>query len=111
MKESSINEILGGSEATKHDVKQFYKELFETQNFLDAKELPKTAEEILIINLVNKETNEILVKFGLEKFDITKKNIHILAADSAKQFFKKIDLPESACGAFDPALQAIFLKA
>jgi len=110
MRELSVNEIFGGSVERKRDVKKFYSEIFELQNFSDIKERDKTKDELLMIDLVNKETNKLLDRFGIEHFDISAKNIHVLEKEAAIQYYKKMGLPEGTYGSFDPARQAIFLK-
>lgn len=53
---------------------------FDNQVFdnLKGKERPKSPEELEIIDLANKATNELRQKYGLEDFDIPARNIHVV---------------------------------
>ena len=75
------------SEEAKEKIQSLYrKRLFDHVSSLTEKdkelikkyEIPKTDEEIALISLANKETNLLTERLGLEKFDISPDNIHII---------------------------------
>jgi len=81
-KMSSIEKVIGKglSEEEKGLFVRRFKEKFDNQKFEELRglEREKTAEELEIISLANEKTNELLEKFGLKKFDVPPKNIHII---------------------------------
>ena len=84
-KMSSIEKVIGKglSEEEKAWIMRSYEEKFDNQKFEELRDLEreKTAEELEIISLANEKTNELLEKFGLKKFDIPAKNIHVVSKE------------------------------
>jgi hypothetical protein len=81
MKKSSFERVIGKvSDIEKEKILKSREEIFNDQAFeeLEGKECEKTPEELQIIDLANKMTNEIRNKYGLENFDVPAKNIHII---------------------------------
>ncbi len=81
MKKTSFERIVGKvSESGKEKILKSKEERFEDQSFeeLKDKEREKTPEELEIISLANKMTNEVRRSYGLEDFDIPAKNIHVI---------------------------------
>lgn len=81
MKKSSFERVIGAiPDAEKEKILKYKEERFDDQLFeeLEGKEREKTPEELQIIDLANKMTNEIRKTYGLEDFDIPAKNIHII---------------------------------
>ena len=82
MKEGpSFEKIVGNiQEETKEKLINMGKETFNNQAFEELKglEREKTLEEQAIISLANKKTNRIREKYGLDDFDISEKNFHIV---------------------------------
>jgi hypothetical protein len=82
---SSIEKVVGKgvSEEEKGLFIRRFKEKFDEQKFekLRGFERKKTPDELKIISFVNEETNKLLEKFGLRKFDIPPENIHILTRE------------------------------
>ena len=81
---SSIDRVVGRiPEARKERILQEAGERFNNQAFeaLKTKEREKTSEELQIVDLVNRVTNEIRQKYGLESFDIPPENIHVIAEE------------------------------
>ena len=79
-KKSSIEKVVGGTDQEKEEVARILEERFRDQNLEEIKkvELEKTPEQVKIIELVNKETNDLLVKYNLPEFNIPSQNVHIL---------------------------------
>jgi len=84
---SSIERVVG--KVTKEDKAEIINIMgstFENQDFKDKSlteaEREKIPKEIEIINLADNATNEIRKKYGMKKFDIPPKNIHIIKKDS-----------------------------
>lgn len=89
-KNSSVNEIIGKSEEEKERIKEHFAKMLSDQNWkeLESMEIEKSEEEIRIINLVNEESNKLLEKYGLEKFDIKPENVHLLRASDFEKLFE-----------------------
>lgn len=88
---SSIDKVIARTPEEKKEAENYFAETFSNQKWedLEGKELEKTEEQIEIINLVNEETNKLLEKYGLEKFDITDRNIHLLDKNAFNDTFGK----------------------
>ncbi len=92
------NAIDNASEESKKDVKDvkeiFVRSLFDQfeslsedqKKHLEKVEYPKSEEEKVLINFANKETNQLMKKFGIDPYDIPMDNYHIVPTD----FFNKI---------------------
>ncbi len=81
MAKSSFERVVGGiSDIEKEKILQGMEERFDDQEFEDlvGKEREKTHEELEIIDLANKITNELRRRYGLENFDIPPQNIHVI---------------------------------
>lgn len=74
---SSLSRIIGGSELDKQIAAEHARETFESQENLKG-EREKTPEELIMIQLANEATNALLVKYGLEPFDVPVENIHVI---------------------------------
>jgi len=84
-KSSSFERVVGNiSESEKEQILRDKGERFDDQVFEDLKdkEREKTSEELKIISLVNVATNEIRQKYGLESFDISPDNIHVVTEET-----------------------------
>jgi len=68
-------------------------------------EIPKTPEQVRMIEFANKEINELRKKFGLESYDVPIENFHILPAE----VYYKLE-PAGEDGFADSTLQGIFLN-
>lgn len=91
---SSIEKVIGKklSEEKKGHIMREFQEKFSDQKFeeLCGFERKKTPEEILIINLVNDATNELLNIFGLPEFNIPPDNFHIMYEEKWKERVRKM---------------------
>jgi len=82
---SSFERVAGDiSEAEKEQILRDKGERFDDQAFEDlrGKEREKTPEELQIISLANKATNEVRQRYGLENFDIPPDNIHVITEEA-----------------------------
>lgn len=78
---SSIDNIVGAiPEEEKEQILEEYAEKFDNQEFevIKGKERQKTPEEIELIDVANRLTDEVRTKYGLESFPIPKENVHII---------------------------------
>lgn len=108
-KKHSIERVVGVDKEEKEGVKEVVAEEFEKQNIGELRKLEvrKTPEQIEIINLVNKGTNELLVKYKLPKFDIPSKNVHLFSKEDYRE--KRQETGEGpGPGHFSPEYQAVF---
>jgi hypothetical protein len=83
MWKSSFEKIVGNaSDESKEEVMRCFDNVIDNQNYFDellaGKEVEKTMDEIRVISLSNKITNDLRRKYGLPDFDIPLKNIHIV---------------------------------
>lgn len=109
-KKHSMERVVGVDKKEKEAIKEVVAEEFEKQDIADIKgiELEKTPEEIQIIDLVNEETNKLLARYDLPKFDIPPKNVHLLDRESYRKIRGLRDTrPGSAH--FDPKHQTVLL--
>jgi len=109
-KKYSIERMVGTSKEEEKAVKEVLAQRFKEQDVGDLKkiELEKTPEEIQIIDLVNKETDKLLAKYDLPRFDISSKNVHLFD----KVAYRKIrGIKGSVPGLahIDPEYQAVFV--
>ena len=94
---SSINKVIGvESEKERQEIEDEFARRFKEQELDDFKrlkkiEIEKTPRQIQIINFVNDETNKLLKKYGLPKFDIPADNVHLL---KEKDYYKWIEKME-----------------
>lgn len=88
---SSIDKVVAKNSEEKKEAENYFVKTFSEQKWkdLEVKELEKTKEQVEIINLVNEESNRLLEKYGLEKFDITGRNIHLLNKNDFDVVFGK----------------------
>lgn len=112
----SINEIISRSINEKEKAKKMFIKLFsESQDdwreFTKGKELKKSEEQIKLMEFVNKETNKLLGKYGVEKFDVSPDNLHLFSEEDMANYFgskvEKMGIPMAACFWY---LQAVFLN-
>lgn len=81
MKKSSIETVVGVSDAEKTAILKSYTEIFNGQKnmpHLFASSRSKTGDELKILALVNEATNAMRRKCGLENFDVPPNNVHII---------------------------------
>jgi hypothetical protein len=111
-KKHSIERVVGTSKEEEREIKKIAAQIFEEQDIKELKkiELKKTPKQIEIINLVNEETNELLAKYNLPKFDIPHKNVHLLDKDIYKRTYKRKEEEKPDTGHFKPSDQAIFVS-
>jgi hypothetical protein len=85
MKTSMIDGVVGASPAESKKIMERMRIRFEDTYFpqFSPFEKEKTEKELLVIEDVNKATNELRKKRGLEPFDIPPDNIHILKKDKS----------------------------
>lgn len=82
---SSFERVVGSiSENEKQRILQEKGEVFDDQVFeeLRGREREKTSEELQIISLANKATNEIRRKYGMDDFEIPSDNIHVITEEA-----------------------------
>ena len=80
-KSSSFERVVGASDEQKRaEILVDFKDNFEEKKLREIKEheIPKTPDDIEVINLANKATNEIRRKYGFSDFDIPPENIVIV---------------------------------
>ena len=86
MKEgSSIENVFGKNltEENKQEIQKSYENIFRNQSFEELKSIEKgkTPEQLEMVSLANKATNEIQRHYGPPDFDVPEKNIHVIKAD------------------------------
>lgn len=102
---SSFERIVGNiSEVEKEQILRNKGERFDDQIFeeLQSKEREKTPQELQILSLVNRATNEIRQRYGLENFDIPSENIHVITEEAWPR--------EKSTAFFKPMLQTIAMR-
>ena len=111
---SSVKKTIGITEQEKEELKKEFARRFTHQEFLyqkipelKEKEIEKTPDQIEIIKFINNETNKLLEKYGLPKFDISPDNVHFLRKDNYEEIFKETK-KEGAY--FSPHYQSVFIK-
>lgn len=80
-KSSSFERVVGAPDEQKGaEILGDFKDNFEEKRLREIKEheIPKTPEDIEVINLANKATNEIRRKYGFSDFDVPPENIVIV---------------------------------
>jgi len=113
-KKSSIEKVVGGSDAEKVEIKSIFEQRFREQNIdkteeiegLHKREIEKTTEEIEMVDLVNNETNKLLAKYDLPEFTIPYKNIHVFS----RKDYEEVRGEKSGRAHFAPVSQSIFIK-
>jgi len=111
-KQSSIKKIIGSiDEEGREELREEFARRFSEQEIAEfkEKEIEKTSDQIEIIKFVNDETNKLLEKYGLPRFDIPSDNVHLLKEKDYKKFFE-IKKEKEARGNFLPYYQSIFIK-
>lgn len=113
----SFERVVGKiSEEEKTEILERKAETFNDQYFeeLEGKEREKTLEELEIIDLVNRATNEVLQEYGGESFDIPAENIHIILEEmwpdkesKSSAFYNTI---KQAVAVRDQPAKVVFLK-
>ena len=84
MGKSSFERVVGNvSDVEKEKILHEMDEQFDDQEFRDlvGKEREKTSEELQIIQLANRATNEVRRKYGLRDFEVPAENIHVIKED------------------------------
>jgi len=107
MGQSSFERIVGNvSAAEKKKIKKEFDDQFDDQLFkaLIGKEREKTQEELQIIALANKLTNELRKEHGLDEFDIPAQNFHIIKGDEWPKRREKED------GIYMSSIQAVLSR-
>jgi hypothetical protein len=102
---SSFDRIVGNvSEAEKERILREKGERFDDQSFEDVKgkEREKTPEELQIISLVNEATNEVRRRYGLDDFNISPENFHVITEEAWPR--------ERSVAFFNSMLQAVAMR-
>ena len=88
LEKCSIDRIISGTKGEKKEVEDFFSEKFSNPKIeeIERLELKKSEDHIQTIELVNDETNKLLEKYGLEKFDIGPDNVHLLSKETYENF-------------------------
>lgn len=104
----TVDRIYARTPEDKKDTEIYINSKFENQEWdkISNKELNKTSDQLKIIDLANEYSNNVLSQFGLEKLNITEKNIHIFKNKDYKKFFKEEINPGFEMH-FSPKRQAI----
>ncbi len=89
---SSIDKIVARTPEEKKEAEDYFVKTFSDQRWedLEGKELEKTEEQTEIIDMVNEETNKLLEKYGLKKFDIKDRNVHLLSKNDFDDIFGNV---------------------
>lgn len=104
MKKSSFERVVGViPEGEKERLLKSKEEVFDDQIFkeLEGKEREKTPDELQLIDLANKITNDLRKKYGLEDFDIPRSNIHVV---KKSEWFEK-----KGTAYYESSLQSVIL--
>jgi len=104
-KMSSFERVAGNiSETEKDEILKNKGRRFNDQTFeeLEDKEREKTPEELQIISFINKSTNEVRQRYGIEDFDIPPKNVHVVTEEKWPK--------EKSSAFFNSMLQAIVMR-
>ncbi len=115
-KGSSVNEIVSRSADEKVKAEGIFRNLFfeyqdDWKKFAKGKELKKSEEQIRFIEFANDETNKLLEKHGVEKFNISSDNVHLFSEEDTASFFsRKIEKIGIPIGVYNWGLQAVFLN-
>lgn len=104
---SSIDKVVARTSEEKKEVDGYFAEKFLEQKSEKVAEITKSEEQIKLINFINDETNNLLEKYGLEKFDVSPDYIHILSKEDFRDLFGKSDKEKTAYGNYHPLGQAI----
>lgn len=88
LEKCSIDRVISGTREEKKEVEDFFNKKFSNPEIkeIERLELKKSEEQIQTIDLVNDETNKLLERYGLEKFDIGPDNIHLLNKNNYENF-------------------------
>ena len=110
MWKSSFEKIVGNaSDDTKEKIMQHFDGVFDNQKIFNELladgEVEKTMDEIKIISLSNKITNDLRKKYDLPEFNIPLKNVHII--DEKKWFNTNLPLRDSSIGMYYSLQQGI----
>jgi len=78
-------------EQAKKEIEQAFFNHFESlspqeQGQLEKLEYPKSAKELALINFANEETSQLMQEAGIEPYDVSEKNLHIIPPE----FYKKV---------------------
>lgn len=112
-KDSSINEIISRDRGEVEKVKKMFSKLFsesgeDWKKFSEGSELKKSEEQVKLIEFVNSETNKLLEKYGIEKFDVRPDKVHLFSEEDMASYFKrKFGVP---IGSYLWYLQAVLLN-
>lgn len=113
-KGSSVNEVVSRSADEKEKAEDMFSKLFsdyqdDWKEFTEGKELKKSEEQIRLIEFANDETNKLLEKYGVEKFDAS--NVHLFSEEDMTNFFsRKVEKMGIPIGAYKWGLQAVLLN-
>ncbi|MEK7546154.1 MAG: hypothetical protein AAB554_03715 [Patescibacteria group bacterium] len=101
---SSIDRVVGGTDQEQRRVRKQAEKFFKDQEFdeLVGREIPKTREDIEMLELIAAEIDLLREKYGLPSYRVPPENVHLMMPDDP--FMR-------APGEFKPAMQAMFLKA
>jgi hypothetical protein len=115
MWKSSFEKIVGDApDESKEQVMKYFDRVFDNQKSLEGlledKEVEKTMDEIKIISLSNKITNDLREKYGLPPFDVPFKNIHIVDRKKWSDVLARVKLDRNVSGFYGGHLQGIVVK-
>lgn len=114
--EPDFKTIGKASDETKEEVKKTFKKLLchhleslppELKDLFEKNDLPKTEQEIALIDLANEETYKLMQKVGARRpYKIPRENIHILP----NNIYQELTQSEKSAGATITSWQAIILN-
>ncbi len=93
-KGSSINEVVSRNADEKVKAEGMFRKLFseyqdDWKEFVEGKELKKSKEQIDLIGYVNKETNKLREKYGIEGFNVSSDNVHLFSKEDIANYFER----------------------
>lgn len=111
--ESYVDSVLSRDEETNSKAREILKRHFcgsyeEIEKHLKMKEFKKSEDQVRIIEFVNIEANNVMEKYGVEKFDISPDNIHLYSREDFNILFqnKRKDL----VAFYSPLVRAVIMN-
>lgn len=106
---SSVDKVIARTSEEKKEAEEYFAENFSDQKTEKVKEIKKSEEQIKIIDFINNETNKLLESYGVEKFDVSSENIHILSKEDYRRFFSKPNGKRTGYGFYHPLAQTVVI--
>ena len=75
-KESGVNRVVGFGPEKEEEILESFERVFD-QNFTESKEKVKSVEQLEVIERINVDMHDFLVRYGVEAIEIPAPNIHI----------------------------------